>query len=148
MSMNDSDIFSEVYEYLNIIEKEYYNRLPKKIIDFFEINRNNQYTPKYDAKLPIKEQIHSKKTLAIIALLDLNYWCDSESEKQEIREKIKNNESEYQKCLNEKYNIKDVFKNRKKQDGKKEIEETKELIKYKKENFIRKIWNRIIKFFK
>ena len=116
--MNDSDIFSEVYEYLKIIEKEYYNKLPRKIIDFFEINRNNQYTPKYDAKLPIKEQIHNKKTLVIIALLDLNYWCDSESEKQEIREKIKNNESEYQKCLNEKYNIEDAFKNRKKQESK------------------------------
>ncbi len=36
MEENSSLAYSEIYEILNSIEDEYVNRIPKKIMDFFE----------------------------------------------------------------------------------------------------------------
>lgn len=43
MEENSSLAYSEIYEILKLIEDEYVNRIPKKIMDFFEEERDKEY---------------------------------------------------------------------------------------------------------
>jgi len=82
-------------------------------------------------------------------MLDLNYWCNSEEEKQELLKAYSNNDKKREKELREKYNPDNIFKNKNKEiEQEKTEEETTALVKYKEESFIKKIINRIKRFFK
>jgi len=48
--------------------------------------------------------------LAIIALLNLRYWCKNEAEKKRLQTIYAQNEKEYQDMLYEKYNPNNIFK--------------------------------------
>ena len=81
---NSSLAYSEVYAILNMIEDEYKERVPKNVMDFFEEERDKEYNPIIDVNIPLEKQNLKRKTLVLLAILNLNYWCDSEEEKQEI----------------------------------------------------------------
>ena len=38
-----ADAYTEVYEILNCLDKEEYNKIPVELIEFFEENRNLDY---------------------------------------------------------------------------------------------------------
>ena len=40
----------------------------------------------------------------------MNYWCDNEKEKLELKQILKNHEDKYQQELRNKYNSEDIFK--------------------------------------
>ena len=40
----------------------------------------------------------------------MNYWCENENEKNELKQIFKNNEDNYQNELREKYNPDNIFK--------------------------------------
>ena len=63
-------------------------------------------------KKNLKNQNISKKTKDMLAVLTYNYWS-SEVEKKDIIERLNQNENNYQKELREKYNLDNIFKNRK-----------------------------------
>ena len=44
----------------------------------------------------------------MIALLHLNYWCDTEEEKANLNQMLKQNDYKYQNKLKEKYNPDDM----------------------------------------
>lgn len=52
----------------------------------------------------------------MIAVLDLNYWCESEEEKIKLKNQFNKNELKYQKQLKEKYNVENLFKSRQKEE--------------------------------
>ena len=89
------------------------------------------------------EQNLQRKTLAILAMLDLNYWCESEEEKQKLIQEYAENDKKKEQELREKYNPDNLFKN------KIETENVgTELVEYKEKNFIQKIMEKIKSFFK
>ena len=63
-------------------------------------------------EIPIKDQNLKEETLAIIALLNLQYWCKDEREKKRLQIIYAQNEKEYQNKLYEKYNPNSIFKNK------------------------------------
>lgn len=143
--MYNARVFSEVMSFLNIIEKEYYYKIPKKLIELFENNKDNNYNPIYNAKQPIGEQIKTKETLSVIALLDLNYWCDAEEEKNKIKEKLRENDIRHQEKLKEKFDYESLFENKKEiQDNKQEMHLQ---VIDKKENLFQKIMKKIKNFY-
>ena len=152
MEENSSLAYSEVYEILKLIEDEYVNRIPKKIMDFFEEERNKEYKPIIDVNIPLDEQNLKRETMVLLAILNYNYWCDSEEEKKEIQEElIRNSERKEQeeKELAERYNPDNIFKNR--NEEKEPITDNNEnmqLIEYKKQGFIKKILRKIMSFFR
>ena len=85
------------------------------------------------------------KTYTIIAYLYLKYICESEEEKNRLKNIYIHNELVYQKELGEKYNPDDLFKNSKKSEE--EREEKNELTDVKEESFFKKIINRIRNLF-
>ena len=91
---NSSLAYSEVYAILNMIEDEYKERVPKNVMDFFEEERDKEYNPIIDVNIPLEKQNLKRKTLVLLAILNLNYWCDSEEEKNKkswiVLQKMKN----------------------------------------------------------
>lgn len=110
MNIKTKEIYSEVYQVLNLLGNEYIDRLPKSLFNMLEEKRNINYEPKYTEDLPLNKQNIKKETLSIIALLHLNYWCENVNEKNELSQMFKNNEDRYQDELRKKYDPDNIFK--------------------------------------
>ena len=130
---------SEVYCILEILGDSYKNKLPKKFLEFINLNRNTEFS------LEINENEYqnlniSKDGLVLISFLNLKYWVDDENEKQRLIDIYKKNEEKKQENLN-RYKQVDWLKqtnNLENEDNKKE-EQTTELIEVKKFSFFDKI---------
>lgn len=147
---NDDEIaYAEVDEILQLLEQEYVDRIPNKIKDFLKEERSKEYNPIIRTDIPLDEQNLNRNTFILLAVLNLNYWCDSEEEKQEILREFAENENvkiQEQKELEEQYNPDNLFRNRKKNNN--DNSQKLALVEYKKENIIKKIINKIKKLFK
>ncbi len=149
MDKNGNKAYSEVYEILNLLEDEAFSKVPKKILNFFNEERDKDYKPKIDLSKPLEEQGLMRDTIVLLAILNLNYWCDSENEKNDFLDELRRN-GEYEKeALEEKYNPDNIFKKKNEQnDGNNEKNENLQLIEYKDKNFIQRFLSKIRKLFK
>lgn len=130
------DTYSEVYEILNILGEEYINRLPKKLYNLIENERNRKSIIEFDINQPPFKQNISDKASAIIAYLNLQYWCTEEERKKLIEQYIRNDE-QYNQELKRKYNSDDLFKHKK-------VNTKTELIEFKeKESIFKKLLYKI-----
>ena len=150
MMLNNMMAYSEVYEILNLLEVEYVEKVPEKVRNFFEEERLKEYKPQIKVDTPLTEQNLQRETIVLLAILNLNYWCDSEDEKQEFFNELAENEKE-KKELEERYNSDNLFKN-KKYDNIKNIEnknkENVSLVEYKQQNLFKRILEKIASFLK
>lgn len=110
LSINTRQAYSEIDEFLGLITEEKRNEIPKKLRQFFKEEKDNDYHKNINVNIPIKDQNLKEETLAIIALLNLQYWCKDEKEKQRLQQIYANNENKYQAELREKYNPDNIFK--------------------------------------
>ena len=110
MNIKTKEIYSEVYQVLNLLGNEYIDRLPKSLFNMLEEKRNINYEPKYTEDLPLNKQNIKKEALSIIALLHLNYWCENVKERNELNQMFKDNEDRYQDELRKKYDPDNIFK--------------------------------------
>lgn len=137
------DIYSEVYAILNMLGKEYINKLPKDIYNIIKEEKSTEYNPVYETTVALDKQDVKKETISIIAFLHLNYWCNEE-EKIKLRELFDENEDKYQEEQDVEQEKEEM------QDDNNEIEIGKEflsMIVYKEENFAQRIFNKIRKLF-
>ena len=96
MNIETRQAYSEVNSFLEILDRENYNKIPRKLRNYFKREMDQNYIPKIDPKIPIKNQNLKRKTIAIISGLNLKYWC-SEEKRRKLLEIYSNNEIEYQK---------------------------------------------------
>lgn len=148
MKNEQGESYVEVLTILGYMETEYQEKIPKKLIDFFERNSAKNYKFDIDLAIPLKEQKLKAKTLSLLAMLNLNYWCKSNEEKQELIKRYSENEKKYQEELRKRYNPDNIFK---KQQEKSNIEENViqnevALIEYK-ESIFRRLINKIKSIF-
>lgn len=146
VSINTRQAYSEVDEFLDLIGKDYINKLPPKLRAFFKEEKDKSYIKGLKSDVPIKEQGLKDETLAIIALLNLRYWCKDESEKKRLKEIYNQNEKNYQKYIQDSVKKNQTFNSNINMNV--EYKETKEenvaIINYNN-NIIRKLINNIIK---
>ena len=127
--------YSEIDEFLSLLDEKTRNEVPSKLREFFKKEKDNNYHKGINPNIPIKEQNLKNETLALIALLNLQYWCKDENEKERLKQVYANNENQYQEELREKYNPDNIFKkNNNQKQVEDKIEEPKQLVEYK-ENF-------------
>lgn len=148
MNVKTKEIYSEVYQILNLLGTEYTEKLPAKLMNMLKEKRAINYNPQYIEELPLNEQNIRKETMAIIVLLYLNYWCEDENEVAEINNILKNNEEKYQLELRERYNPDNIFKKQKQEtkNVEEQIANETAMIPYKKSIFAR-IINKIKNIF-
>ena len=129
--------YAEVDEILSFMEDVYIDKIPKKLRELFKNERLEDYKPNINPKIPLDEQKLQKKTFSILAMLNLNYWCEDEKEKQDLIEK---------------YNPDKLFKKKeteqKIEEPKKNTAENTALVEYKEEKFFKKLIKKIMNFFK
>lgn len=151
VSTEYSEAIVEVLDILHYSEDDIIEKIPKKLIEFWERNKSTTYNPNLDHSKPINEMKLKDKTKSLITMIYLNYLCD-ETQKKNTQLILKNNEEKYQKELREKYNPDNIFNHNQVIKEEKEIEnytETKQnmqMIEYK-ESFFTKIKNIVLNFF-
>ena len=103
--------YAELLEILSFTDESLVNKIPKKLMTIFNTYALETYENHLDRNIPLENQNVSKKTAALIALLSLNYWCETEEEKSQIKAILAENEKQKQKELREKYNPDNIFSN-------------------------------------
>lgn len=133
--------YTEVYEIIEQLNEEEYNKIPPQVIKAIEENRNTEYEFELDEDIELKDQELLPETKAILFNLFRDYLSTPEQKekiiKMQAEERLKNEQKKQ-----EQYNS-DVFANKKKQTIK---EEHTELVEYK-ENIFKRILKKIRQFF-
>lgn len=132
---------SEVYDI--IYKMNLYNKIPQSFIELIKNNRDLQYKVNIDYSKNINEQNLQKGTRVLLALIYRDFLCSSKKKKELIK-KDKEELSKMENELRKKYNPDNLFK-------KKEVNErieSKEMIRYNEEGFLKRILKKIINFFK
>ena len=128
--------YSEVYEILKYIPMSYLNKIPKDVLNIFKTKRDKNYKVKINPRLPLEDQKLQRKTLLLLAVLNLDYWCKPE-EREEILNIYWKNEKEKEPyvVIDEQNNLVPNSSNTC-------------LMVFKQENLIEKIWTKLKKIFK
>ena len=143
-SSNTRQAYSEVHEFLELLSEEQRQKIPIAHRVLFDNERDKEYVKNIDISIPLKEQELKEETLAILALFYLQYWCEDEEEKEQLKAIYAKNEAVYQSMLSQKYNSKDIFN--KKEDH--SIENNNEIqISDSEQTIFKRIINIIIKLF-
>lgn len=145
MDIDKAEAYTQVLAILDNMEFKYKAMIPKKLIKFLEKNKLKNYEFNIDLTIPLKEQNIKLKTKCLLAMLDLNYWCETEEKKQELLKLFYNNEEKYQEIIRQKYNTDNIFKTTKKEFNK---EESMRLLIDHKESFFEKLIKKIKKILK
>ena len=149
----DKRAYSELYSILQMLGKEYIDKIPEKIYKTIEKRKDDSYNPVYNDMEEVLEGRVKRKTVSMLALLDYNYFSTTETDRMYMRYILEENEKKYRKEKNE-YKIVDIDEDQKKVDDNiKEIEQINndnynninknEMIEYK-ESGIKKLFNNII----
>ena len=142
ISINTREAYAEVDNFIECLDSYDKNKVPESIRKYFKKEKSKNYNKIIDVNQPIKDQNLKDETLAIIAMLNLKYWCDDEEEKKRLMTIYSENEKKYQNELNEKYDIEKIFEERNNKKLEKNVPEIK------KESFWDKLKNMILKMFK
>ena len=134
-----NDIANEVVSVLNYMEQDLVKKIPIKFLDFLKnLAKDSNKKINIDLNKSLLEQNISEESKDLIGLIYYNYLVD-ENEKKQILKIWSNNEREYQKNLENKYNLDNIFKINLENENNSELP-----VVIKKE----KLKNKIIKFIK
>ncbi len=153
MLMNNMMAYAEVDALLDLLEDEYKERIPEKVRNFFKEEKMKDYEFNIDINKPLTEQRVRRETMALLAILNINYWCDSEEERIQWINELDKNEKEIEELMG-KYNSANLFENRTRVvnepiiNDEKDESENMQLVEYKEKNIIQKIVDKIFKIFK
>ena len=139
----------EVLDILHHTDKEDVARIPQSFIKFLTNISSKSYKVKFNHEQPINGLNLKKQTKELLGFIYVTWWCDKEERekyKKLIHESnIKNEE------IKEKYNVNDIFKNKKENQEHKIIQNENvmktSIAEYKKENIFKRVLNKILSFF-
>lgn len=144
-----SEAAVEVLDILNHTNKEDVAKIPQSFIKFLTNISSKSYKVKFNHEQPINGLNLKKQTRELLGFIYITWWCDKEERekyKKLIQESnIKNEE------IKEKYNVNDIFKNKKEKQEHKIIQNENvmktSIAEYKKENIFKRVLNKILSFF-
>lgn len=142
---DDNIMYAELSEILKMMEPKEVNKIPTKLLEVIEKEKSNTYIPNYSSKIELNSQNIKKETLAMLALLYINYWCEDENEKKEYLKLIEENEQKYRQQIREKTDIKYITRTQKIE--KNNVPE-QELAVVKNKSFIKNVIEKIKSFLK
>ena len=147
ISIATRQAYTEIDNFIELLDEYNKNKIPQKLREYFKKEKDGEYIKNINPNQPIKEQNLKEETLALIAMLNLQYWCEDENEKQRLKAIYAENERKYQDELREKYNPDNLFKNKQKVVKTDNVQETA-LMEYKEDTIFKKIKRFILKFFR
>ncbi len=139
--------FKEVHDILENTDDELLSKIPSKFMEFLNSNMNSDYITNIDFNTDIDKQPLLKETEALLSLIYRSYWA-TDDEKKEFAIKDADELKMKEEMKKQNYDGKDiyqVFEQRRNLDS---ITLDNSLMVIKKENFIQKIFNKILNLFK
>lgn len=142
MKKSTMEAFAEVDTILGYMDKIYIDKLPEQLVKTFKEKKAHDYVKNINPNEPLEKQDLKEETLAILAVLNYDYWCIDKKQKEKLMQKYKDNERKHQEELRKLYDPDRIFENR--QKNMKIMEEHKELNK-KREDTSKKMLGKIKK---
>ncbi len=139
MNIQTKEMYSEVYGILEALGEKYINKLPKDLYELIKSSKSSSYSPKYNIDILSQDKTIKRESISMLALFHLNYWCETEEEKQELKELFKKNEEKNLALKRANYNLSNVLK----KEEEKVVEVS--LVKVEKENLFKRILKKIFK---
>ena len=103
----------EVDEVLNHLSKEELNTIPEDVLKGIKKHKDKEYMWKYDESKQLEEQKFDRNTIVILSYINMEYLLSKEQ--KDLMEKIHElNEQNFANEIQEKYDSKDLFKNKNK----------------------------------
>lgn len=135
----------QVNEILKVLPVEYKNKINKNFLSFLDKMAKKDYEFEF---YNIEEQELLPETNMILQIIYRNYWCTPEEAKK-IDNLMIENQKKYEKEQSKKYDIQDIFAQRKSSISNDEIsQENNNLpVEYKKQNIFTKAFNFIKNLF-
>lgn len=101
--------YAELLEILSFMEEKYIKKIPKKLMSIFETNALSTYEKHIDGNKPLIEQKITRKTSALLAVLTVQYWCETQEQKQELLNIFEQNQIKHDEEIRRKYNPDNIF---------------------------------------
>lgn len=134
---------TEVFEILKYLPKDIKGKIPKKLMEFIEKEKDDTHV--VDVKQPLNIEDYSNEAIVLLGMIYIDFLC-SQEEKNEFRQKsIELNKKNQQESL-EKYNPDNIFKVKKDKIGDPNMQINLALVKGKENWFtkIKKFFDRIM----
>jgi len=148
VSLSTRQAYAEIDNFLELLDEIEKNKIPINLRKIFKQEKDKNYIKNIDINIPISKQNLKEETFAIIALLNLKYWCDDEVEKERLRKIYEKNEEIYKEELDKIQTLDYTFEI---SEGKKDPGENfvgNQIIEYKEEKIYKRIFNNIKKLFR
>ena len=134
---------TQVLDVLDNTDESLVKKIPNKFMDFLKQNKLDNDVSNLQYDKPLDEMNLMPKAKTILSIIYMKYWV-SEKERQELADLQYENENIYQQNLKKKYSYDNLFK----KNIENKNEATANIVKYEKENFLIRFFNRIINFFR
>lgn len=132
MTSTYAQAYVEILEIIRNMEQNYQDKIPAKLIEFFEKNKDSNYKYTLDEIGEKQNMAFSQKAIDLLAMLELKYLA-TEKEKELLKGALDKNEIKYQEELQGKYNPDNLFKN--KTSKAETIENSVAMLEYKESIF-------------
>lgn len=139
--------FKEVYEILENTENELLAKISTKFMNFIKENMNENYKTNIQQDVDIDKQPLLKETEAVLSLIYRSYWATDE-EKREFAIKDQQRFIKEEEKKKEQYQGKDIYQLFEERKNINKITIDSNLMVIKKENFIKRFFNKILSIFK
>lgn len=97
--------YSEAYAVLLALGNEYINKIAKDVFEYIKSQSDPALMPYIDQNKGLDEQGLSKDCIAIMAWLRLNYFCETEEERQQFLDYLKTSEKELKEIILKNLNL-------------------------------------------
>ncbi len=129
-------------EILKYLSNEDLQKIPNEVKEAITIEKDKNYSWKYDKSKTLVQQNLDRKTIAILSYLNMEYLLNDE-QKELMRKIHKSNEEKLEKNKHEKYNYNNLFKKANTENIKEEVA----LVEIKEEKWYKKVFTFLKRFF-
>lgn len=112
ITKEDLIAYAEVDYIIKHMNEKYVAKLPENLLVFFDTMKDPDHEIYIHPYKPLQNQGLRKYTLEIIALLHVKYWCENQERKEQLLEKMRENQFRFEAQLNEKFSADNIFKNK------------------------------------
>jgi len=138
MNNSYSKAYTEVLEIINHFSEEEYKKIPKEKIEFYEKNKDKEYSFKINPNIDLSEQNISPEASAILVSLFRDYFA-TDRQKEMLKNLLNQNQDKIEKEKYQKYNPDNIFKNKLNKDVISDSKEELALVEIKDKQWYLKI---------
>ena len=132
ITRDDIIAYAEIDYIIHHMNEKYIQKVPEKLLNFFDTMKDPTYIVNINPRQPLTEQGLKIYTLELVALLHLKYWCEDEARKNELYQKMLENQEKLDSQMREKYDIDNVFGSNVEEYSENNEQISKKDIEYKK----------------